>query len=357
MSGKKILFITPYPAGSAPSQRFRLEQYFSALAEAGYTCKQVPFWSERAWKILYRKGNIFRKFLSLSRAILRRYLLVFSVPQYDYVFIHREYSPVGWPFAVWCIARIMQKKIIFDFDDAIWIRNVSESNRFYGVLKKYNNTQRIIRMSYKVSCGNEYLRNFALQYNPRAFVNPTTIDTEHYHNRIRRLTGNPFIIGWTGSHSTIQYLDDIVPVIRKLEEKYDIAFHVISDKKPQWELNSLVFIPWQKETEIDDLLTFSIGIMPLKHDPWSEGKCGFKALQYMALGIPALVSPIGVNTEIVDHGKDGFFCRNAEEWEKYITLLIQDQALLDRMSALTRKKIEDHYSVRSNTVNFLNLFS
>lgn len=352
----RILFITPYPFGAAPSQRFRFEQYFGALQEAGYSIRQEPFWSERAWKILYRKGNFFRKFLSLGKAILKRYLLLFSAGRYDFIFIHREFSPVGLPLAVWIMARLMGKKIIFDFDDAIWIPNVSESNRLFRFLKVYSNTRRIIRLSYNVSCGNEYLRNFALQYNPRAFYNPTTIDTEHHHNRIRQLP-EVFTIGWTGSHSTIQYLEEVIPVIARLEQQYPIRFHVISDRVPPWKLNCLQFIPWQKDTEVDELLKFSAGLMPLRHDPWSEGKCGFKALQYMALGIPALVSPVGVNTTIVDHGINGYYCRSEEEWEQMLRQLIENRHLLETLSAATRDKIVSAYSVHSNRANFINLFT
>lgn len=328
-----------------------------ALKEKGFAIRQAPFWSDRAWKILYRKGNFFRKALSLTKAVVKRYLLLFSAGRYDYIFIHREFSPVGLPLAVWILAKVMKKKIIYDFDDAIWIPNVSESNRFFRFLKVYSNTRRIIKMSYKVSCGNEYLRNFALQYNPGAFYIPTTIDTERHHDTERKLRPGKFVIGWTGSHSTIQYLEEIVPVIARLEKEFPLEFHVISDRKPAWKLSSLRFIPWRKETEVEDLLSFSIGLMPLRPDPWSEGKCGFKALQYMSLGIPALVSPVGVNTRIVDHGKDGFYCRNEEEWERYIRLLINDRGLLEQLSANTRKKIRAQYSVLSNTPDFLNLFT
>jgi glycosyltransferase involved in cell wall biosynthesis len=353
---KKILFVTPYPFDSAPSQRFRFEQYFTALNKAGYKITQRPFWDPGTWDILYKKGNLFRKFIGLWSAIFRRYLILFSVSKYDFVFIHREYSPVGFPFMVWVISKILRKKIIFDFDDAIWIPNVSESNRLFNRLKVYSNTKRIIKNSYKVSCGNEYLRLFAEELNKNAFYNPTTIDTDNYHNKVREVK-DKFVIGWTGSHSTIKYLEELVPVIQKLEKEFDFEFHVISDDVPQWELKSLKHVPWKKETEVENMLQFSIGLMPLSHDQWCEGKCGFKALQYMALSIPALVSPIGVNTVIVDHEKNGFYCRNQEEWELAITRLIKDRELLKEMSSKTSKKVVDEYSVRSNTENFISLFS
>jgi len=354
---KKILFITPYPFDSAPSQRFRFEQYFEILKQSGFEITQKPFWDSGTWDILYKKGKLFKKFIGLLSAIFRRYLILFSVSKYDFIFIHREYSPIGYPFMVWIISRVIGKKIIFDFDDAIWIPNVSESNRLFNRFKVYSNTQRIVKLSHKVSCGNEYLRLFAEEFNEKAFYNPTTIDTNNYHNKVRKINKDKFVIGWTGSHSTIKYLDEIIPVIEKLEKSLSFEFHVISNHIPAWNLKSLKFIFWKKETEVENMLQFSIGLMPLSHDQWCEGKCGFKALQYMALSIPALVSPIGVNTEIVDHGNNGFYCRNLDEWESTITQLINDHHLLNELSSKTAQKVIDQYSVASNKQNFLQLFS
>jgi glycosyltransferase involved in cell wall biosynthesis len=215
----------------------------------------------------------------------------------------------------------------------------------------------LCRWAYKVSCGNDYLCNFAKQFNSSVVYNPTTIDTEHYHNQISNQNKEKFVIGWTGSHSTTRYLNDLVEVLKKLEAKYSFELQVIADIPPALDLKSFKFIKWHKEEEIEDLLNFNIGIMPLKDDLWAAGKCGFKALQYMALGIPALVSPVGVNTKIVDDGINGFICKTPQEWEIAIEKLIQDHELLLEMAQNTRKKIVENYSVKSNTENFLALFS
>jgi glycosyltransferase involved in cell wall biosynthesis len=357
MKKRKILFIMPYPPGIAPSQRFRYEQYLDLLRENGFEIDQRSFWSEKTFKVLYAKGNYIKKTIGLWMAILKRYLLVFRIHRYDFVFMHREFSPVGFPLMIWIISKILGKKIIFDYDDAIWIPNVSKSNRFFSLFKVYSNTRRLIKLSYKISCGNEYLCDYARQYSSNVFYNPTTVDTVNLHNRQRILNNEKFVIGWTGSHSTMQYLDEVVPIIKKLEKEFPLEFRVISDTPPDLDLDCLRFIQWNKATEVEDLLAFSVGVMPLKHDQWAEGKCGFKALQYMSLGIPALVSPVGVNTFMVDHGVDGFYCRDSDEWEHYLRKLIQDKTLLVTMSSRTREKVEKKYSVRSNTKNFLSLFS
>lgn len=353
----KILFLTPYPHAAAPSQRFRFEQYYEALEKNGIEYDNIPFWSENAWRILYTKGNITKKVLRLLNGLLKRLFLFFSLGKYDYVFIHREIDPLGIALFPWLYAKLAGKKIIFDYDDAIWIPNASESNRAFMKFKNWNNTRNLCRYAYKVSAGNEYLCDYARNVNSNVVYNPTTIDTVGLHNRLKNQDTESFVIGWTGTHSTIKYLEDILPVFEKLATQIPFELAVICDKKPNFNYSFLRFIPWNKASEIDDLLNFNIGLMPLTEDKWSNGKCGFKALQYMSLGIPALVSPVGVNTRIVEHGMNGFICKNNVEWETYILQIYQDRNLLKSLSAKTRQKIEADYSVLSNTQNFIGLFA
>ena len=247
--------------------------------------------------------------------------------------------------------------MIYDFDDAIWIPNTSEHNGFFSRFKFYGNTRKVSKWAYKVSCGNHYLQSFAAQYNTNAVDNPTTIDTDNLHNKVKDQNSDEFVIGWTGTHSTMQYLDAMLPIFEKLEEKYSFTFNVISDREPEFKLKSLRFTKWNKDTEIADLLSFNVGLMPLVDDKWANGKCGFKALQYMSLGVPALVSPVGVNTRIVDDGVNGFICTTPDDWYNALSKLMENRQLLIELGANTRKKIVEQYSVRSNEANFVNLFS
>ncbi|MDH5398960.1 MAG: glycosyltransferase family 4 protein, partial [Cyclobacteriaceae bacterium] len=121
-------------------------------------------------------------------------------------------------------------------------------------------------------------------------------------------------------------------------------------------LNSLRFVPWNKETEVRDLMQIDVGLMPLTDDPWSRGKCGFKALQYMALGIPCLASPVGVNEQIIDHGVNGYLCGNENDWKKHIVSLLKDENLRKRLGQKGREKVIEDYSVDSNSSNFISLF-
>jgi glycosyltransferase involved in cell wall biosynthesis len=355
----KILFLAPYPPGQAPSQRFRFEQYLGALTEAGHTYQLEAFLSPGTWAILYKPGQAIAKAVGIAAGFGRRLGLLLRVPAYDFVFIHREAAPLGPPLLEWLVAKVLRKRIIYDFDDAIWLANTSEANRIAAGLKWHQKVASICRWAYKNSCGNAYLAAYARQFNPHSLVNPTTIDTEHLHNQVRdQAAPGRLVIGWTGTHSTLKYLDQIVPVLAQLEaEGLDFEFRVISNQPPALLLRSLVFVPWRKDTEIADLLAFHVGLMPLEDDQWAQGKCAFKALQYMALGIPALVSPVGMNTEVVQNDYNGYVCLTTADWEARLRQLLADPSLRQQLGGAARATVVARYSVQANQENFLRLFN
>ena len=346
----------PYPEGTAPSQRFRFEHYFKDLIKEGHQITVSPFMGRNTWAVLYKPGNYIFKTFGILKGYLRRTRDVLRALRYDFVFIHREAAPLGPPAIEWVIAKLLKRKVIFDFDDAIWIPNSSEHNPFVDKLKRYKNTQDIIKWSKKVSCGNPYLQHYALQFNQQAVFNPTVIDTDYYVPGKYLKKTTKFVIGWTGSHSTMPYLNVLLPLIRKLEQELDFEFHVISDSTPAFTCQSLHFKKWNKETEIEDLSQFDIGLMPLTDDKWAKGKCGFKALQYLALEIPAIVSPVGINSTIVTDGENGFLCSSLMEWEKAIRKFTTDKEFLQQMKKRTRKIVEEKFSVHAHRSTFLHLF-
>ncbi len=376
---KKILFLFPYPLGEAPSQRFRFEQYLHFLQEHDTKKNTIQydtqgFLDEKTWKILYKKGHYFQKIIGILFGFLRRIKILFFLKKYDFVFVHREATPLGYPFVEWWISKIAGKKMIFDYDDAIWLPNTSHQNRIVAGLKFHSKTALICKWAYKVSAGNQYLMAYAKENQEKKkqtqeellkniIYNPTTIDTENWHNPALLPKKNPqqkFTIGWTGTHSTLFYLKEILPILDILAEKYEFDFLVISNQKPDFEHKHLVFKTWQKETEIQDLYQMHVGIMPLADDIWAKGKCGFKALQYMALGIVPVVSPVGVNTEIVQHEKNGFVCQNLASWASTLAHILENHTknpfYFESISQEARKTIVDKYSILSNKKNFLQLF-
>jgi glycosyltransferase involved in cell wall biosynthesis len=354
----KVLFLLPYPLYKAPSQRFRVEAFLPVLKEQKINYRTHEFLDKAAWKVLYQQGSVVQKGLAVMKGFIKRFAIVlFEAPKYSYIFIHREAAPLGPPVFEWILAKVLRKRIIYDFDDAIWIPTVSESNKVAQYVKWFSKVATICKWSYKVSAGNGYLADWASQYNKRVFINPTSVDMENRFNRIKEKNGGKVVIGWTGSHSTLKYLDFIVPILERLEEEFDFDFLVICDQEPSFHLKSMRFIKWQEATEIEDLLQIDVGVMPLFNDAWSEGKCGFKLIQYLSLGIPAVASPVGVNKTIFENGQNGFLCISESEWYEALKRLMTEDSLRTLMGRNGRQKIKANYSIQANAGVFLSLFS
>ncbi len=361
----KILFLVPYPLQEAPSQRFRFEQYFQTITGQGHYYAVQSFLNSQDWKVWYQSGKLLRKSFILLKGFLKRVAALFTITSYDFIFVHREVTPVGPPIFEWIIAKVLRKKIIYDFDDAIWLTDKTNEGWLERTIRWRSKVGLICRWSYKVSCGNEFLGDYARQYTNDVVLNPTTIDTENVHNpdlywgipRAARNDGK-VIIGWTGSHSTLKYLQELEPVLQRLETRYsNLEFCVIADRAPELTLTCLRFKPWSRATEISDLSRVDIGIMPLPDDQWAKGKCGFKALQYMAMEIPTIASPVGVNIKIIKHAVNGFSASTVQDWENYLIHLIEHAELRKGMGEEGRKTVVDSYSVSSNSDNFLRLFN
>jgi glycosyltransferase involved in cell wall biosynthesis len=352
---KSILFIVPYPIGISPGQRFRFEQYIDYLKSENYQVEIAPFF--KSLSTIKKKVGLL-SFLQLCEGMFRRLLLLFRVRKTDYVFIFREAMPFGPPLMEWIIAKVFKKKIIYDFDDAIWLTDKQHESWLEKIFRCRSKVKLICTWSYKVSCGNEYLCAFANHFNQRAILNPTTIDTINLHNPAlhRKEKKDRIVIGWTGSYSTLKYLKSIEQVLQNLEARYaHIEFWVIADKNPDLKISKVTFRPWSPQSEISDLIQFDIGLMPLPDDDWTKGKCGFKALQYMALEIPTIASPVGVNSKIIQHGTNGYLAEK-DQWEFFISTLIDNQELREKIGSAGRKTVVEQYSTISNCSNFLSLF-
>lgn len=352
----KILFVVPYPLETAASQRFRFEHYLPLIREKGYQYRVASFIDKPTWVILYKSGNSFKKVIGIIKGFLKRFLLLFSVPGYDVVFIHREATPLGPAWFEWIVAKGFRKKTIYDFDDAIWIPAVSKNNSHIKWLRNFGKVKHICHWVSVVVTGNDFLAAYAARYNRAVTVIPTVVDTEKVHCILKKQDTNPVRVGWTGTFSTLFYLEEIIPVLQKIQELKPVPFVVIADKDPILPLKYYEYIKWDRENEREQLLMLNIGLMPLEDTELAKGKCGFKAIQYMALGIPAIVADVGVNTEIVDHGKNGFVCHTVRDWETFILKLIEDASLRETMGRNARDKISRLYSVKGTVEKFLTLF-
>lgn len=353
-SGKHIFFLAPYPKGAAPSQRFRFEQYLDYLKEQGFNYSFHPFYDQKAWETLYAQGKTGVKLFHLLRSFMRRTLLMFQLHRADYIFVHREMSHVGPPIFEWITTKVLRKKFIYDFDDAIWLPNYSEQNAKFQKLKMYKKVFRIMRWANQVTAGNTFLCKKAREFNPHVQFLPTTIDL-HYHTAEAKKEGK-LTIGWTGSHTTAKYLHDLVPVIQELNNKYDFDFLVISNENPGLDLPNLKYIPWEKNSEIKDLNLIDIGIMPLEDSVWTHGKCAFKILQYMALSKACVASPVGANLTVIKEGENALFAQSEKEWYDALEKLIFDENLRYELGENAFETVKNNYSVMANREKYLSLF-
>lgn len=349
---KKILFVVPLYKDRSPSQRFRFEQYLNFFYSKGFDCEISNLITPKTDKIFYSKGNLFKKLILLLKFLAVRFKDVYKAAGYDLIFVQREAFFIGTTFFE---KRFSKKtKLIFDFDDAIWLPNVSPANKNMEWLKNYNKTTKIIAYAHHVIAGNKYLANYAKKNNPNVTIIPTTIDVNEYKaQRVEKI--DKVIIGWSGSITTIQHFEYAVAFLKVIKDKYQdkIAFKVMGDKQYVNKELKIKGIAWNKQTEISELSTFDIGIMPLPDDEWAKGKCGLKGLQYMALEIPTIMSPVGVNTEIINDGVNGFLASTQEEWIEKISMLVENPELRKKLGQAGRRTVVEKYSVEANKEKYL----
>ncbi len=350
----KILFLVPYPLDEAPSQRFRFELFFQLLQDRQFQFTSRSFLESRSWKKLYDGHLLIRAWQFLFN-LARRCRHVISAREYDIVFIHRELAPVGPPVFEWFIAKILRKKIIYDFDDAIWLPDPNETNRLWQVIKWKAKVRQICRWSWKVSAGNSYLAAYAQNYCSSVHIIPTVVNTRR-HTPAGIVGNEPVKIGWTGTHTTLPYLTPLIPVLAAIEKNYSIHLIIIANLPPSIPIN-YQFIKWSKATEVTDLQKMDIGLMPLTDDQWSQGKCGFKAIQYGAIGIPSLVSPVGVNKEVVIDRETGIHCHTPQEWYDGLVQLIESESARKTIGEAARAHIVKRYSVQAIEEVFVSLFT
>lgn len=355
----RILFLATFAPNQAPGQRFRFEQYLGALQERGVEAEYSWLIDADAARVLYRPGNLAGKAALALRSVFKRMLQIPSLRRYDVVFVQRQALFIGGPF-VERLAKASGARLIYDFDDAIWINDASTYNRRFGWLKNPSKVPRIIEMADLVLAGNRYLADYARQRNSNVKIMPTTIDTDVYVPRaggVRR-TG-AVCIGWTGSFSTIAHFKTALPVLRRLRRKYgeQVTFRVIGNSGYGDDELGITEMPWSAATEVEDLYDIDIGLMPLPDDEWSRGKCGCKGLQYMALRIPTVMSPVGVNCEIIQHGKNGFLPATEDEWFETLSALIEKPELRAEIGEAGRRRVEESYSVNAWRERFCDLLS
>lgn len=347
----KILAVATHPVEGA-STRYRILAHLPALERSGFQVKFHPFFPSGALATIYEPRSRLRRLYYLLKGALERSRCLRS-GDFGLFLIHRELFPLGRNFF---LSQLKKRRVrmVYDYDDALFLPQ-RQDRWLLRRLENPEGARELIEASEAVIAGNAFLLEYAKRYNPRSVLIPTALDTAKI--RTRKFDGQQgrCVIGWIGSHTTEKYIHALRPVFEKLSK--DMSFSVkIVGARQRLTVNGgeVIQLPWELEREAEDFQSCDIGVYPLWNDEWAKGKCGFKAIQFMAAGVPVVASAVGVNNEIILDGVDGFLASSEEEWCSKILLLLRNPDLRREMGMGGRKTVEERYSLRIHTPKLLN---
>jgi len=305
--------------------------------------------------------------------------------RYDVVFVQRVILPLGLER----ILKSLNDRVVFDFDDAIFAREEGVSGGILSRIVEKRSSRGLPRMLRAAKCAiveNAYTMEYARRYARHVAVITGPIDTNRYvfdkraeaqennflvpndgllvtdapspthHSPLTTHQGERsrgLVIGWIGSPGTVRYLEALTGVLRQVAEKYPEVWVMVIGARFSVDGVRVVHRAWRLETEVEDLREFDVGVMPLPDNAWTRGKGGYKLLQYMAMEIPAVASPVGINREIVEDGANGFLAKDEEEWVEKLSLLIERPDLRKRFRRAGRRTVEERYSLDASVPRFV----
>ncbi len=316
--------------------RFRVKEFIPYFEENGVEVSLV-----RVPGSLIKRLSAFRRLRDFDVVIIQRKLLT----ALDLFFV-RRYA----------------RRTVFDFDDAIMYRSSRhKSQRSRGRMRKFRNMMKSVDA---VFAGNSYLAGLAERFTPpdRIHIFPTVVDLDEYGVKEYKVRGGKgkkgdgFIVGWIGTSTNLHYLKAIGPALEEFAKKHKgVRLKIVCDSF--LDLNGVEVIKkeWRPEDVEADLKSFDVGIMPLTDDIWAKGKCGFKVVQYLATGVPAVAAPVGINSDLVVDGDTGFKAENHDEWVRGLSKLYEERGLIEKMGLSGRRLVEKEFSLQAVAPRYLDV--
>lgn len=341
----KVLFLTRYPENGA-SSRYRVFQYLPYLSELGVDCTVQSFMDAGLYDLSTKPGHTVAKVFATVRAVCRRLGALRHWRRYDVIYLQRELFPFGPPL----IERWLRRRgavLIFDYDDALFIKKASRYNPLATFFRAPEKTLEVFRLVHLVVAGNDWLRDQAALHGAKAVTVEVAEDVTRYLDRKLEPLSQDVTIGWLGSASTVKYLVLIEPVLQRIHQRYPhVRFELMGGGDFEmsgvpWKLSS-----WSLDAEVKALARFDIGLMPLPNEEWAMGKSGGKARTYMAAGVVPVCSAIGYNLELIEHGRTGLLCETLEDWERELTSLVVDAETRLSMATNARAEVAVRFSPR-----------
>jgi glycosyltransferase involved in cell wall biosynthesis len=339
----KVLLLTRY-ARLGASSRLRALQYLPYFRSLGWQVDPVPFFSNTYLEKLYA-GKSTRK--EVLQAYWGRIKALVGAGQYDLVWVEKEILPF-FPAIAERFLKVRGIPYMVDYDDALFHKY--DQHRLWPIRAVLGHKiDTVMHHASLVVAGNEYLAQRAENAGAkRVEIVPTVVDLARYPaaNDQPDNPDKPLVVGWIGTPKTSRYLYPLKSVFESLQSQFNVRFVAVGATRAS--LGDLPVEPWKwsEDTEVDSIRKFDIGIMPLEDSPWERGKCGYKLIQYMACGLPVVGSPVGVNTEIVEPGVNGFLATDGDQWSESLALLLDESEHRVQMGNNGRKKIESTYCLQ-----------
>jgi glycosyltransferase involved in cell wall biosynthesis len=339
----RILAVATNPETGA-STRFRIVQWRRRLEAAGWTLSLDAFFSPRGSRLIYQRGRLGAKAAEVAQGAWRRWRALAAAPRRaDLLLVHRELYPLGRGASV---RPRFAGPLVYDYDDAMFLPQ-REGRGLLRRLEDLDGPRRLMEASDVVLAGNAFLADYARRHARRVVLLPTCIDTERFAPR-PVAAGAPArpVVGWIGSHSTTKYLHSLSRVLEAAATRAPFRLYVVGAASPVRAAGlDLHHTDWSLAREAEDFARCDVGIYPLWRDEWSEGKCGFKAIEFMACGVPVVAAAVGANRDIITDGVDGFLASTDDEWVEKLARLVRDPELRRRMGASARRAIEERFSL------------
>ena len=355
MVKNSIVFFTKYTE-KGPSSRYRSYQYKSYL-ENEFNLYYYPLFNDEYIDNLYRNRG--RNYLHLIKAYISRILRVLSLMGTNkIVFIEYELLPYFPPFLEYFLYKT-KVNFILDYDDAIF-HNYDKHNSYLVKCLFKNKIKVIAKYAYFIITGSPYLSSYFLQYNKDVIEIPTSILFGKYDSCLKSITENDYLsIGWIGSKYTSINVINLSSVIEKFQYfNPKVKFKLMGfDKSLEFHLNcsNVEFYEWSENKELFFLNSIDLGIMPLTNTFFNQGKCGFKLIQYMAMGKPTISTPLEANIKINRNGNN-MFANSEQEWYECICKFIANSKFYKDVGVKNKDIVRQYYSVEGNEILYLDLF-
>lgn len=314
-------------APNEPCARFRVRQNIVSLKEHGIVLDDLASsfgtfpppqkWLRPAWGV----GNL----LQHIPKVIKSY-------QYDVSLIQREFLSTFYT-----LEGLTAKPRVLDVDDAIWVYRGGRA------------AKKLAQITDRVICGNQFLANWFGQHNKNITIIPTAVDASLFCPADNLVKQDSLVIGWVSTSSSYPHLYKIESALKAVLHHFKGArLRIVSDLPPQFKLitpNQYEYIKWTPQNQAEVIQGMDVGIMPLEDTEFARGKCSYKMLTYMSCGVPVVVSPVGMNIDVLSMGDVGFKAEYEQEWIDRLINLLENKADAQKKGLIGRRIVLEHFDI------------